>query len=74
MLERYNHNNIFDDTLHITPNSLPSDLPYMIINGPELPQYKGDKKTVSGSFTDQENPNKSFTFEGCQINVQGTSS
>ena len=46
----------------------------MVIDVEELPQYKGDKKTCSGSFVDPSNPSKSFTFTGCQINVQGTSS
>ena len=46
----------------------------MIIECAELPQYKGDKRTVSGSYTDPLNPQKSFTFTGCEANVQGTSS
>ena len=39
-----------------------------------MPQYKGDKKTISGSYIDPQNSSKCFTFTGCQINVQGTSS
>lgn len=74
MLERYTHNNVYDAYGNITIANLPSDLPYMIIEAEELPQYKGDKKTVTGSYTDPLYPSKSFTFEGCQINVQGTSS
>ena len=46
----------------------------MIIECAELPQYKGDKKTVSGRYVDPQNANKSFTFTGCQADVQGTSS
>lgn len=53
---------------------MPNDLPYFIIECAELPQYKGDKKTCSGSYTDPLNPSKSFTFTGAQIDVQGTSS
>lgn len=74
MLERYNHNNVFDDYGQIVISKLPNDLPYMILEGPELPQSKGDKKTVSGSYTDPQNPSNSFTFTGAQIDVQGTSS
>lgn len=74
MLERYTHNNVYDAYGKITIANLPSDLPYMIVEAEELPQYKGDKKTVTGSYTDPLFPSKSFTFEGCQINVQGTSS
>ncbi len=74
MLQRYNHNNVRDEYGNVVIAKLPNDLPYMIIECPELPQYKGDKKTVSGSYTDPLNPSKSFTFTNCQANVQGTSS
>ena len=74
MLQRYNHNNVRDEYGNVAIAKLPSDLPYMIIECAELPQYKGDKKTCSGSYTDPLNPSKSFTFTGAQIDVQGTSS
>lgn len=77
MIERYERNNIFDDYGNITINKLPKYLPYMIIYAnsyEELPQYKGDKKTVSGKYIDPLHPERSFTFENAQINVQGTSS
>ena len=74
MIDIYNHNNVFDAYGNIVINQLPNDLPYMIIDAVELPQYKGDKKTVSGTYTDPVDSTKSFTFTGCQINVQGTSS
>lgn len=74
MLERYTRNNVFDAYGNIVINQLPSDLPYMIISCPELPQSKGDKKICSGSFVNPNNAAKNFTFENCQIDVQGTSS
>ena len=74
MLERYERNNVRDAYGNVVISMLPNDLPYMIIECAELPQYKGDKKTVSGSYTDPLNPSKSFTFTGCQADVQGTSS
>lgn len=74
LVDRYTHNNVYDEYDNITISNLPNDLPYMIIEAAELSQYKGDKKTVSGSYTDPVSPSKSFTFEGCQLNVQGTSS
>lgn len=74
MLERYAHNNVYDQYGKITTANLPNDLPYYILEATELPQYKGDKKIISGSYTDPVNAAKSFTFTGCQINVQGTSS
>ena len=73
MMERYNRNNIYDNDV-INPNTLPNNLPYFIINAVELPQYKGDKKTVTLTFTDPMSPAKSFSASGVQINVQGTSS
>ena len=74
MLTRYTHNQVYDAYGKIVVANLPSDLPYFILSAEELPQYKGDKKTITGSYTDPLYPSKSFTFEGCQINVQGTSS
>lgn len=73
MLARFVRNNIrVNDMIRI--NKLPTDLPYMIITASELPQYKGDKKICSGSYTDPLDDSKSFTFTNCQIDVQGTSS
>ena len=74
MLERYSRNNIYDAYGKIVSANLPGNLPYMVVESNILPQYKGDKKTVSGSYTDPLHPSKSFTFTGVQMNVQGTSS
>ena len=74
MLSRYRHNDVYDEYGEVVIEKLPTDLPYFILNAAELPQYKGDKKTITGSYVDPETPARSFTFEGCQINVQGTSS
>ena len=74
LLARYQRNKIYDDYGQIVIDDLPQDLPYLILEGPELPQYKGDKKTVSGSFTDPTDSSRNFTFTGASINVQGTSS
>lgn len=74
MLDRYTHNNVFDAYGSIVISQLPKDLPYLVIEAPELPQYKGDKKTISGYYVDPLHPAKDFTFTGAQANVQGTSS
>ena len=74
MLARYNHNNIYDEYGDIVINKLPQDLPYLIIESASLPQYKGDKKTISGSFVNPMHPTKSFTYENASCDVQGTSS
>lgn len=74
MIARYRHNNVYDEYGGVVIEQLPTDLPYMVIEATELPQYKGDKKTVSGYYVDPENAGQSFSFTGCQMNVQGTSS
>ena len=74
MLERYQRNEVYDEYGKVVIEQLPDDLPYFILEAEELPQYKGDKKTIGGIYVDPQNPAKGFTFTGCQINVQGTSS
>lgn len=75
MIERYNRNNVFNEYGSIVIEKLPSTLPYLILECPELPQYKGDKKSnISGTYVDPMDASKSFTFTGAQIDVQGTSS
>ena len=74
MLARYRHNDVYDESGNIVIDKLPSDLPYFILDAAELPQYKGDKKTITGTYVDPQDEAKCFTFSGCQINVQGTSS
>ena len=74
MLDRYTRNNVYDEYGSVVISKLPKDLPYMVLNAAELPQYKGDKKTVSGSYTNPALPSTSYTFAGAQFDVQGTSS
>ena len=74
MLEMYLRNDIYDEYGNVTISKLPSFLPYIVFSCPELPQYKGDKKTCSGRYVDPLNPSRNFTFTGAQIDVQGTSS
>ena len=77
LVERYSRNNIFDDYGNIVASKIPSYLPYMVVNVgryADLPQSKGDKKTVSGEYIDPLNPSRSFKFDGAEIDVQGTSS
>lgn len=74
MLARYYRNNVRDSKGNIVIDKLPSNLGYMIINCPVLPQAKKDVKICSGSYVDPEDPSKSFEFENAEIDVQGTSS
>lgn len=74
MLARYRRNGIYDEYGNVVIAQLPSELPYMIIECPELPQYKGDKKTVDVTYVDPVTNSRSFTATGAQADVQGTSS
>ncbi|MBQ2396102.1 MAG: hypothetical protein II304_03540 [Bacteroidales bacterium] len=75
MLERNARNDIFDDNNDVDYDKVSEDCPYLIICCPELPQYKEDVKTgVYGRFVDKLHPERSFTFENAEIDVQGTSS
>lgn len=74
MLERYIHNDVFDAYGKIVIAQLPADLPYLVLAADELPQYKGDKKMVSGYYVDPSDNRRSFSFTEAQIDVQGTSS
>lgn len=74
MLDRYSKNNIYNAYGEVVISKLPRDLPYIVFEAAELPQYKGDKKAVTGYYVDPNNPSKSFRFEGAEIDVQGTSS
>ena len=73
-MERYLRNSIYDAYGRVVISQLPNDLCYMVLECPVLPQFKGDKKTCNGSFTDLVHPERSFTFRNAEIDVQGTSS
>lgn len=73
-IDRYNRNNVYDDYGAITYENLPGDLPYLILRADVLPQYKGNKVTVSGEYVDPTDETKNFTFTNAQADVQGTSS
>ena len=68
-------NNIYDTSGTLTISSLPPTIPYIVMQCPELPQYKGDKKSnVSMYYVDRLHPERCFSASGCQFDVQGTSS
>ena len=74
LLDRFDHNNVYDASDNIPIANLPKDLPYMILEAEELPQYKGDKKTIKVTYVDPVYGAFSFTAEGVEFDVQGTSS
>ena len=68
-------NAITDDAGKITVDKISLSIPYMIMECPELPQFKGDKKKgMSVKYVDGLNPDYSFDAVGCEFDVQGTSS
>ena len=73
-MERYLRNAIYDAYGRVVISQLPTDLCYMVLECPVLPQFKGDKKSCNGSFVDLIHPERSFTFQNAEIDVQGTSS
>ena len=74
MLDRYDRNNIYNAAGKIDFTKLKSNLPYAIFEAVRLPQVKGDKLPVSGEFVDRQDPTKSFTYEGGEMDAQGTTS
>jgi hypothetical protein len=73
-IRRYQRNEVYDSYGQITISQLPKDLPYMVLQANTLPQFKDDKKTLNGYFTDPLHPERSFSIVDAQIDVQGTSS
>ena len=72
--DRWQRNDVYDAYGNIVIEKLPKDLPYLVLEATVLPQFKGDKKTVSGYYVDPIRPDRSFRFNNAQIDVQGTSS
>lgn len=73
-VDRYQFNNVYDAYGAVVADKLPKTLPYLVFTCVKWPQYKGDKVTASGYYVDPLHPEKCFTFEGAEIDVQGTSS
>lgn len=72
--ERWQRNDVYDAYGNVVIEKLPKDLPYLVLQCPVLPQYKGDKKKCSGYYVDPVHPERSFRFTDAEIDVQGTSS
>lgn len=79
-IEKDNKNSIIDkdaSDIHkkVTISSLGDSIAYIVMQCPELPQYKGDKKkNMSLYYVDPLHPEKNFSATGVQFDVQGTSS
>ena len=71
---RYERNNVYDPYGNIVVSNLPANLPYLIMEAPGLPTYKGNPLPVDGRYVDPLNANKCFTFDNAIADVQGTSS
>jgi hypothetical protein len=71
---RYQRNNVYDAYGTVVINNLPTNLPYLLIEAPGLPQYKGNQLLIDGKYIDPLNVNKCFSFKNAIADVQGTSS
>ena len=72
-IAKYQANNVYDLYGSISMAKIKSMIPILTITG-ELPPVKGEKKTVSTTYTNPFNPAMDFTKEDCTIDIQGTSS
>ena len=72
-IAKYQANNVYDLYGSISMAKIKSMIPILTITG-ELPPVKGEKKTVSTTYTDPFNPAMNFTKNNCIIDIQGTSS
>lgn len=74
-IEANDRNNVLDNNNQVSIANLPMHIPYIILECPELPQYKGDKKkNQSVTYVEPLHPERNFTATGVQLDVQGTSS
>ena len=78
LIRRAERNDVFDAYGNVDITKIhDKGTPYFVIDADsyaDLPQFKGDKKTISGKYVDPLHPERSFTFYGAEIDVQGTSS
>jgi hypothetical protein len=73
-VQRYVRNNNYNDKNEIIISQLPADLPYIIWDIDPLPEYKGDKRMGNARYVDPANPERNWTAQVAEFNVQGTSS
>ena len=73
-VQRFARNNNYNDKNEIVISQLPADLPYIIWDIDPLPEYKGDKRNGNARYVDTNQPERNFTAENAEYNVQGTSS
>lgn len=71
--ELFQKNNIFDSYGHMIYDNVLARIPCMTYIG-ELPTFKGDKKTVNMIYENMQDTARSFTANGVELDVQGTSS
>lgn len=74
--ERFTDNDIYDDNgSEILFSKIEKQTtPYMVLTGPALPSYKGDKRPLDVEFIYPGDDSRYFKSEQATANVQGTSS
>ena len=73
-IAEYTSNQIYDSaTGEVSYTKLKNTMPILTVIG-EMPPAKGEKRTVHCIYENIKDPTYDFEFEGCTIDVQGTSS
>lgn len=75
--QRYRHNDVYNnETGQITKEKILSigNIPYMTLEGDDLPKQKKDRKWMSITYVDPIHSDRSFTADDARVDVQGTSS
>ena len=73
-IEANNRNDVLDDNDMVSVSRLPMKIPYLIIESEMLPPKKGEKVNGALTYVEPLRPERSFTANGVQLDVQGTSS
>lgn len=75
--QRYRHNDVYNnETGQITKEKILAigNIPYLTLEGKDLPKQKKDRKWMSISYVDPVYSDRSFTADDARVDVQGTSS
>lgn len=74
--QRYKHNDNYNDENKISLDkiALLGNLPYMILKGESLPNFKKDRKIIDVEYVNPADPDRNFTATKARADVQGTSS
>lgn len=72
-IQKYTDNLIYDVNGNVSYIKMKAQMPVLTITG-EMPPAKGEKRTVSCVYENIADDTYNFDYDGCTIDVQGTSS